>query len=410
MDFNPGIKKRAASILAAIFTVLAIVQPLIPAEAEASSNGKWVLVETYQYPVPEELNETGYIGRIDLNKNEIEARYSWPWVLGPYSSKDYSDVTDMHATYRWQSPPSVISAEEYVNIQFSQQAISNKNGDYSIGFRPGLSMDQADLEIWQATSSKVNGEITYQDGTVGRNAGIGYGYDPQAQGSFTANVGLEFRGAGTPGQRHALYFKVYTGSRGSIGVRYTYEWQESNVEFPYTKASSWAVNELNQAYQAGVTPSRFENRDVTRNITREEFAELAVRLYEATTGMDAPMPIANPFRDTSSPAALKAYELGITTGTSATTFSPNEILTREQCATMFYRAIQIIAPYADYSVAGVPDFRDQRYIAPWAVEGTKYMYKIGIIKGDQYGNFMPNQKASQYGTASIEASLSLIHI
>ncbi|MBP7175407.1 MAG: S-layer homology domain-containing protein [Thermoclostridium sp.] len=74
------------------------------------------------------------------------------------------------------------------------------------------------------------------------------------------------------------------------------------------------------------------------------------------------------------------------------------------------RAIKAIAPNADYNVKGVKDFPDQKDISSWAVDGTKYMSKLGIIKGDSSGNFMPKattsaQTASGYGMAIHEAAV-----
>lgn len=77
---------------------------------------------------------------------------------------------------------------------------------------------------------------------------------------------------------------------------------------------------------------------------------------------------------------------------------------------MLFRTIKAIAPNADYSVTGVPDFPDQKEIGSWAIEGTKYMSKLGIIKGDDRGYFMPKatttaQQAAGYGTATREAAV-----
>ena len=147
-----------------------------------------------------------------------------------------------------------------------------------------------------------------------------------------------------------------------------------------------------------------------KSINREEFAELAVQLYETATGKTILVTGTNPFTDTTNDQILKAYQVGITAGTSDTTFSPNVLITREQCATMLYRAIKAIAPNADYSTAGIPDFPDQAHIASWAVEGTKYMSKLGIILGDTKGYFMPRpltaeHETSGYGMASREAAV-----
>ncbi len=178
----------------------------------------------------------------------------------------------------------------------------------------------------------------------------------------------------------------------------------------YSGASDWAKPELDRAAGYGLIPDILKNADMTKPITREEFAELSVLLYEKVSG-DMIIPISpNPFTDTLNPQILRAFKIGITTGTSATTFSPNVLINREQCATILYRAIKAITPNADYNIAGIADFPDQKYISDWAVEGTKYMSKLGIIKGDEKGNFMPKatttaQEAMGYGMATREAAV-----
>lgn len=178
----------------------------------------------------------------------------------------------------------------------------------------------------------------------------------------------------------------------------------------YKGASDWAKPELQEAYDKGLIPDILKDEDMTMPITREEFCELALLLYEKTTGNTVEPVSPNPFNDTSNPQILKAFALGITKGTSATAFTPDKTITRQECATMLFRAIKAIAPDADYSIAGVPDFPDQKDIDSWAVEGTKYMFKLGIIKGDDRGYFMPKatttaQEAAGYGTATREAAI-----
>jgi hypothetical protein len=184
----------------------------------------------------------------------------------------------------------------------------------------------------------------------------------------------------------------------------------SNTASVGVQGSSWALPELQKAMEYGLIPDILAGKDLTQPITREEFCELALLLYEKTTDK-TPAPVSpNPFTDTTNPRILKAFALGITQGTSATTFTPNKLINRQECATMLFRTIKAIAPSADYSIAGVPDFPDQKDIDSWAAESTKYMSKLGIIKGDDKGYFMPKatttgQEASGYGTATREAAL-----
>ncbi|MDD4493222.1 MAG: S-layer homology domain-containing protein [Eubacteriales bacterium] len=178
----------------------------------------------------------------------------------------------------------------------------------------------------------------------------------------------------------------------------------------YKDAHEWAKPELQEAYDADLIPDILIGKDMTKPITREEFCELALRLYEKAAGKTAVPVSPNPFTDTNNPQILKAFALGITKGTSADKFTPNKTITRQECATMLFRTIKAIEPNGDFSIAGVPDFPDQKHIDSWAVEGTKYMSKVGIIKGNASGYFMPKatttaEQAAGYGTATREAAV-----
>lgn len=180
----------------------------------------------------------------------------------------------------------------------------------------------------------------------------------------------------------------------------------------WSNASTWATPELQKAADAGLIPDILKGVDMTKPVTREEFAELSVQLYEKVTGKKSEEVSPNPFKDTANPQILKAYKLGITSGTSATTFTPKALINREQCAAMLYRAIKAIKPDGNYSIEGVKDFPDQKHISSWAVEATKYMSKISIISGDAKGNFMPKattsgQEAAGYGMATREQAVAL---
>ena len=180
----------------------------------------------------------------------------------------------------------------------------------------------------------------------------------------------------------------------------------------YSKASAWATPELEKADELGLVPDILKGADLTKPITREEFCELSVLLYDKTAGMASTAASPNPFTDTTNEQILKALNIGITTGTSATTFSPKQLINREQCAAMLFRAIKAIKPDGDYNISGVSDFPDQKYIAAYAADAAKYMSKAGILTGDAQGNFMPKatttaQEAAGYGMATREQAIAL---
>lgn len=179
----------------------------------------------------------------------------------------------------------------------------------------------------------------------------------------------------------------------------------------WSGASAWASAELQKADDYELIPDILSGANMTKPITREEFAALALKLYEKVTGETAAAASSDPFTDTNNPEVLKAYALGITTGTSSTTFDPKDLTNRQEVATMLSRAIRIMAPDADFSTDGAPAFSDSTDISSWALEHVKFMSKAGIIKGTD-GKFMPRatttaQEAAGYAVTTREQALAM---
>lgn len=211
--------------------------------------------------------------------------------------------------------------------------------------------------------------------------------------------------------RYELDMFYYPGSTSNAVLYSPYSNILKQGTPAYSNASTWAVKEMDEAVAADLIPGILQGADMKQPITREEFAALAVRLYEKISGMAAEPVSPNPFKDTTNVEILKAVSVGITNGTGdGTTFSPKLLITREQCATMLFRTIMKLQPDENYSIAGLPDFPDQKQISSYAVEATKYMAKIGIVKGNAEGYFMPKSDttistAANYGMATREAAV-----
>ena len=180
----------------------------------------------------------------------------------------------------------------------------------------------------------------------------------------------------------------------------------------WSAASDWATPELMKAGDMGLIPDSLKGADMKKNITREEFAEVALLMYQKATGILDTQPVSpNPFTDTTNPQILKAFKLGIVKGVSATEFLPDALINREQVAAILARTIKLIVPDADYSTDGAPEFSDRKDISDWALNDCLYMAKIGIIKGTD-GRFMPRaitdaQKAVGYANTSREQALAM---
>ena len=169
------------------------------------------------------------------------------------------------------------------------------------------------------------------------------------------------------------------------------------------QASTWAQNELAEADKLNLIPESLKDADLTKSITRAEFAAVSVKAYEALTGKTA-TPIANnPFTDTKDAEVLKAFALGITAGTSDTTFEPDLLLNREQAATMLTRTYKkatiegwTIAEDGkfplEYTKANT--FADDKDISAWAKDSVYFMNANGIINGVGDNKFAPKNTTS----------------
>ena len=120
-------------------------------------------------------------------------------------------------------------------------------------------------------------------------------------------------------------------------------------------------------------------------------AQMATFLWRAA-GSPAPKGNSNPFTDVSADAYYAeavqwAVEQGITVGTSATTFSPDADCTRAQMAVFIYRNEQ--AKGGGFTGAWM--FRLPFTDTPeWAYEAIAWCYKEGITEGTGATTFSPD--------------------
>lgn len=175
---------------------------------------------------------------------------------------------------------------------------------------------------------------------------------------------------------------------------------EESEEYTWSKASEWAEPELKEASKENLIPEIFDEANLTKNITRKEFAHTVVKMYEKITGQKA-VPIAkNPFTDTKDKEVLKAYNIGITNGTSDTTFSPDALITREQMATMMTRALTKAGKDTSRPESAKL-FADDSEFSGYAKDSIYYMSSIEIIKG------VGENKFNAKGNASREQALAI---
>ena len=104
-------------------------------------------------------------------------------------------------------------------------------------------------------------------------------------------------------------------------------------------------------------------------------------------------------------AVAWAYCNDVTSGTSATTFTPNAAITRQQLVTFLYRYTVKYAPEFTGNAAPISAFPDAGSVANWAYAAMSWAVGNGLIVGNAHDNGLdyldPNGSATRAQTATI---------
>ncbi len=138
-----------------------------------------------------------------------------------------------------------------------------------------------------------------------------------------------------------------------------------------------------------LTPTKLQ-----QNITREEFAELAVRTYAKGKKVSTDvLSIAPVFDDTDNPFVAKAYHVGIVSGVGEGKFAPTNNVTRQEMAVMLAKELNKLGVN---TFSGTPlQFKDQNQIASWAQDAVRFCVSQGILSGIGDNNFGPTNNATR---------------
>lgn len=192
------------------------------------------------------------------------------------------------------------------------------------------------------------------------------------------------------------------------------------LTFSFGKVSEWASEEVTEANSIGLIPEQLRGEDLSKQVSREEFAAIALKMYENISEKTAE-PAENPYTDIAKSGyydeILKATALGITDGIGKNQFAPNRSITREEMATMLTRAYKK-SEFEDWTLEtdnkyalnsmGVLKFDDDALISDYARESVYFMAKWEIINGIGNNLFAPRGTATSeegYGYATREQAI-----
>ncbi|ASA24858.1 S-layer homology domain-containing protein [Paenibacillus donghaensis] len=168
---------------------------------------------------------------------------------------------------------------------------------------------------------------------------------------------------------------------------------------------SYAQKEIQSLVEAGII-SGYEDNTFKPNkaMTRAELAKIIV----LSLGLKESGNTTASFKDVAADSWYRGYvgalvETGITKGTSATTFSPNSKVTREELVVFFIRAFELEDTAKKLPVDA--KLSDMSEISDWAKAHVSLAFKNGFINGVQGSGgtlkFMPKDHAERQALARL---------
>jgi hypothetical protein len=152
--------------------------------------------------------------------------------------------------------------------------------------------------------------------------------------------------------------------------------------------SAWAKAEVAQAWDAGLIDENLMGK-YNVSITRAEFSRILINLFAAAGGAYSETDGANPFSDTTDPAVIEAFNLGITTGIDNRTFGPDRAISRQEAAVMIQRTLQALSSEREFTVTETTRFSDASQAAGWATGAIAYLNEHGVMNGIDNNRFDP---------------------
>ena len=178
------------------------------------------------------------------------------------------------------------------------------------------------------------------------------------------------------------------------------------VPFPFKDVPKgyWCRSEVEYVWKHGLMKGITEDTFApTANMTRAMFATVLYRMK----GCPSVEGLSEPFTDVGKDywaydAIVWAYNVGVTTGVTDTTFEPGKNITRAQLVTMLYRYENSPA------ISGALTFVDSADIAVPYRAAVLWATRNGVVNGYIDGTFRPNNPASRGHMAAIFARYCLM--
>lgn len=173
------------------------------------------------------------------------------------------------------------------------------------------------------------------------------------------------------------------------------------ISYNDVKAGDWYANAVNYVTLTGLMNGTGDGFSPNLAINRGMMVTVLYRMAGSPE-----VTAENPFTDVPADtwytdAVIRASENDITAGTSETTFSPTNSLTREQLATFFYRFADFENPDPIEITGDLTGFTDADQVASYATDAMKWAIGEGLISGTTETTLSPKATATRAQVATI---------
>ena len=187
--------------------------------------------------------------------------------------------------------------------------------------------------------------------------------------------------------------------------------EASEIPFSDVSVTAWYASAVSYASSQGIAVGDGGTFRPNDAVTRGEFVTMLAAVL-LPDGFPEELP-ENPFTDVKArrfyaKPVIWASSVGITSGTSETTFSPNANIKRQDMAVMLLKAqaLPILGELPAIREAAL--FRDGEFISDYAAEAVSTLYQQGLVEGDPAGNYHPMQTLTRAEAAVVLGRIHMV--
>jgi len=276
----------------------------------------------------------------------------------------------------------------YLKVTAETPKSTNAEVIYSIPVNAGewthivVTYDYKDFSLY------LNGELYY---TAIYSGGLSHVRDESLENSSVINIGGAENGKLTYGAavKGTLVncLRLYRGDMSADEAKLAYEKAtKPSVKLPFADVAedAWYADTVRYAYENSLMNGTSDTAFAPATATSR--AMIVQLLYNMEGRPEVTYkPIFTDVKEDAwyADAVIWAYENGVTTGSSATTFSPDALVTREQVAVFLYRFMKDYKGEDMAEGADITSFPDHDKISPYAgfADAVVWANSVGIITG-----------------------------